>query len=136
MSQRIRKRIEEIFGWTKTIGGVRKSRHRGVERSHVAGQSVVAALNQLRMAKLLVADPPQLARAGGPPGSRCVRPPRSSPKRTRKTPNAAHPAAQSDVQHHKSLKNRRAISNQAVVQQLARSRQSLSTVSPAIPAIY
>jgi hypothetical protein len=136
VSQRIRKRIEVIFGWTKTIGGVRKSRYRGVERSHAAGQSVVATLNRLRMAKLLVADPPQLARAGGPPGSRCVRPPCSSPKRTRKTPNAAHPAAQRDVQNHKSLKNRRAISNQAVVQQPARSRQSLSTVSPAIPAIY
>lgn len=32
LSQRARKRIEEIFGWGKTIGGWRKSRHRGLDR--------------------------------------------------------------------------------------------------------
>ena len=63
VSQRLRKRIEEIFGWAKTVGGFRKSRYRGVERSHAAGQYVIAALNLLRMAKLLIADPPQMARA-------------------------------------------------------------------------
>lgn len=63
VSQRIRKRIEEIFGWTKTIGGFRKSRYRGVERSHAAGQYVGAALNLRRMAKLLVTNPPNLVRA-------------------------------------------------------------------------
>jgi transposase len=59
VSQRIRKRIEELFGWAKTTGGFRKSRYRGVERNHAAGQYVVAALNLLRMAKLLVTDPPK-----------------------------------------------------------------------------
>jgi transposase len=63
VSQKIRKRIEEIFGWVKTTGGFRKSRYRGVERSHAAGQYVVAALNLLRMAKLWVTDPPGGARA-------------------------------------------------------------------------
>lgn len=63
VSQRIRKRIEEIFGWAKTIGGLRKSRYRGVERNHAAGQYVVAALNLLRMAKLQVTDPPKWAQA-------------------------------------------------------------------------
>ena len=63
VSQRIRKRIEEIVGWTKTIGGFRKSRYREVERSHAAGQYVVAALNLLRMTKLLVTNPPNLVRA-------------------------------------------------------------------------
>jgi transposase len=29
ISQRVRKRIEEIFGWMKTVGGLRKLRHRG-----------------------------------------------------------------------------------------------------------
>lgn len=29
ISQRLRKRIEEIFGWMKTVGGLRKLRHRG-----------------------------------------------------------------------------------------------------------
>jgi len=31
ISQQKRKRIEEIFGWMKTIGGMRKLRHRGLE---------------------------------------------------------------------------------------------------------
>jgi transposase len=32
ISQRKRKRIEECFGWMKTIGGMRKTRHKGTER--------------------------------------------------------------------------------------------------------
>jgi hypothetical protein len=32
ISQRKRKRIEEIFGWLKTVAGLRKTRHRGVPR--------------------------------------------------------------------------------------------------------
>jgi transposase len=52
VSQRIRKRIEEIFGWAKTTGCFRKSRYRGIERMHAAGQMVVATLNLLRMANL------------------------------------------------------------------------------------
>ncbi|HLP07476.1 MAG TPA: hypothetical protein VK178_04870 [Opitutaceae bacterium] len=32
LSQKLRKRIEEIFGWTKTTGCLRKSRYRGVDR--------------------------------------------------------------------------------------------------------
>jgi len=52
VSQRIRKRIEEIFGWTKTTGGFRKSRYRGIAKTNAAGQMVVASLNLLRMAKL------------------------------------------------------------------------------------
>jgi hypothetical protein len=31
ISQRIRKRIEEIFGWLKTIGCLRKTRHRELD---------------------------------------------------------------------------------------------------------
>ena len=31
MSQRKRKRIEEVFGWIKTVGTLRKTRHRGLE---------------------------------------------------------------------------------------------------------
>ena len=63
ISQKLRKRIEEIFGWAKTTGGLRKSRYRGVERTHAQGQYVVAAWNLVRMAKLLVTAPPNLARA-------------------------------------------------------------------------
>jgi hypothetical protein len=32
VSQRARKRIEEAFGWMKTIGGLRKTRHRGRDK--------------------------------------------------------------------------------------------------------
>lgn len=62
-SQRVRKRIEEIFGWTKTTGCFRKTRYRGVERTHAQGQYVVATWNLVRMAKLLVSGPPVAARA-------------------------------------------------------------------------
>jgi transposase len=57
-SQKVRKRIEEIFGWAKTTGGFRKSRYRGVERTHAHSQYVSAAWNLVRMAKLLVSGPP------------------------------------------------------------------------------
>ena len=62
-SQKVRKRIEEIFGWSKTTGGFRKSRYHGVERTHAQGQYVVAAWNLVRMAKLLVSGPPATVRA-------------------------------------------------------------------------
>ena len=32
VSQQKRKRVEEIFGWLKTVGGLRKLRHRGLDR--------------------------------------------------------------------------------------------------------
>jgi transposase len=62
LSQRARRRIEEIFGWSKTTGCFRKSRYRGVERTHAAAQYVVAAWNLLRMARLSL-GPPACARA-------------------------------------------------------------------------
>jgi transposase len=52
LSQRIRKRVEEIFGWIKTVGGLRRSRYRGLERTQAWGYFVVAAYNLLRMARL------------------------------------------------------------------------------------
>lgn len=63
LSQRCRKRIEEIFGWAKTTGCFRKSRYRGVERTHAQSQYVIAAWNLLRMAKLGTASPPIFAGA-------------------------------------------------------------------------
>ncbi len=52
-SQCIRKRVEEIFGWMKAIGGFRKTRYKGVRRTHLAGWFVGAAYNLLRLAKLM-----------------------------------------------------------------------------------
>jgi transposase len=53
LSQRIRKRVEEIFGWMKTVGGFRRTRFRGLLRTQLAGYFVGAAYNLLRMARLL-----------------------------------------------------------------------------------
>jgi len=52
MSQRIRKRIEQVFGWIKTIGGMRRTRYRGRRRTQLAAYFVGAAYNLLRIAKL------------------------------------------------------------------------------------
>ena len=52
VSQKIRKRIEEIFGWVKTVGGFRKTRYRGVERTQACASFVGAAYNLVRLAKL------------------------------------------------------------------------------------
>ena len=51
-SQRIRKRIEEGFGWMKTIGGLRKTRYRGRARVQWHAYLVAAAYNLLRIARL------------------------------------------------------------------------------------
>jgi transposase len=53
LSQRARKRVEEIFGWMKTIGGLRKTRYRGVQRTQLCTYLVAAAYNLVRMAKLV-----------------------------------------------------------------------------------
>ena len=53
VSQRCRKRVEEIFGWGKTIGGLRKTRYRGRDRTGLWAVFVGSAYNLLRMAKLL-----------------------------------------------------------------------------------
>jgi transposase len=55
ISQRIRKRIEEPFGWSKTVGLAAKTMLRGLER--VGGQFIfnLAAYNLVRLPKLLAA---------------------------------------------------------------------------------
>ena len=57
VSQRCRKRIEELWGWGKTYGGIRKSRYRGVGRTGWWAYIMGTAYNLLRMAKLM----PELA---------------------------------------------------------------------------
>ena len=52
-SLRIRKRIEEVFGWMKTVGALRKTRHRGTERVGWMFTFVAAAYNLVRLPKLL-----------------------------------------------------------------------------------
>ncbi len=56
-SQRIRKRVEEIFGWVKTVGGGRKLRYRGIERNRLWWELTAVAYNLLRMAKFALKAP-------------------------------------------------------------------------------
>jgi len=51
-SQRIRKRVEEIFGWMKTVGGMRRTRYRGVDRTQAWAYFVAGAYNLLRITRL------------------------------------------------------------------------------------
>jgi transposase len=55
MSQKIRKRIEEGFGWTKTVAGQRKTHFRGKARVGWAFTFAAAAYNLVRLPKLLAA---------------------------------------------------------------------------------
>jgi transposase len=54
LSQRIRKRVEEIFGWEKTVANFRRTRFRGLVRTQLASYLIGSAYNLLRMAKLLI----------------------------------------------------------------------------------
>ena len=52
VSQWIRKRVEETFGWMKTVGGLRRTRYRGRERVQMHAYLVAAAYNLVRIAHL------------------------------------------------------------------------------------
>ena len=56
VSQRVRKRIEEAFGWIKTIAGQEKTKLRGRERVGWAFTFAAAAYNLARLPKL-IAEP-------------------------------------------------------------------------------
>ncbi len=53
VSQRKRKRVEEIFGWMKTVGMFRKTRHRGADRVGWMFTFGVAIYNLVRMRNLM-----------------------------------------------------------------------------------
>ena len=55
VSLRGRKRIEEVFGWIKTAGGLRKTRHRGTALVGWMFTLTAAAYNLVRLPKLLTA---------------------------------------------------------------------------------
>jgi transposase len=54
LSQRARKRVEEIFGWIKTVGGGRKLRYLGVAKNQLWMEFTAAAYNLVRIARLLL----------------------------------------------------------------------------------
>lgn len=48
----IRRRIESIFGWLKSVGGLRRSRLRGLRKTQLLAHIAGAAYNLLRIAKI------------------------------------------------------------------------------------
>ena len=54
-SQRVRKRIEEAFGWIKTVAGLRKTKLRGLPKVDWSFTFAVAAYNLVRAPKLIAA---------------------------------------------------------------------------------
>ena len=53
ISQRIRKRIEEGFGWMKTVAGLRKTKYRGLDKVGWTFTFAAAAYNLIRLPKLM-----------------------------------------------------------------------------------
>ena len=51
-SQRLRKRVEEIFGWIKTVAGGRKLRYVGLARNQLWAEITAAAYNIVRLVRL------------------------------------------------------------------------------------
>lgn len=54
-SQVVRRRIETIFGWLKTVGGLKRVRVRGLKKAQLAARIAAAAYNLVRMSRLLAA---------------------------------------------------------------------------------
>src|SRR3954469_9332311 len=58
VSQVRRKRVEEVFGWLKTVGMLRKTRHRGVLKVGWVFTFAAAAYNLIRMRNLVYTPVP------------------------------------------------------------------------------
>ena len=70
-SQRVRKRVEEMFGWLKTIGDERKIRYCGVGRNGLRAEMALPAYSLVRKATLM---PPAVISGAGPCLLRCNAP--------------------------------------------------------------
>ena len=57
ISQTVRKRIEEHFGWGKTIGRIRQTLYRGIRRVDQHFKLTMTASNIVRMARMLSVVP-------------------------------------------------------------------------------
>ena len=53
VSERVRKRIEEVFGWSKATAGFRKTRHCGLARVRWMFTLTITAYNLVRLPKLI-----------------------------------------------------------------------------------
>ena len=56
-SQRVRKRIEEVFGWIKASAGLRQTKHRGRARVGWQFDLAITAYNLIRLPRLLASRP-------------------------------------------------------------------------------
>jgi IS5 family transposase len=56
VSQRKRKKVEEVFGWAKTVGGIRKVRHKGLALVGWVFKFTAAAYNLVRIRNLVSQD--------------------------------------------------------------------------------
>jgi transposase len=52
VSQRVRKRIEQTFGWGKCVGGLARSRFKGRRRTELSALLIATAYNLLRISRL------------------------------------------------------------------------------------
>jgi hypothetical protein len=52
-SQRARKKIEDVFGWLKTVAGLRKVTHRGTAQVDWLVSFACAAYNLMRLRRLI-----------------------------------------------------------------------------------
>ena len=57
LSQIVRKRIEEHFGWAKTVGRIRQTVFRGLRRVDLQFKLTMTASNVLRLARIPIAVP-------------------------------------------------------------------------------
>lgn len=57
ISLRCRKRIEEVFGWTKSSAGLTKFKHKGLTKTNAVFTFFAAAYNLVRLPKLLSQHP-------------------------------------------------------------------------------
>ena len=53
VSMRVRKRIEEVFGWVKSSAGLRQTKFRGVDRVGWSFSLAATAYNLIRLPRLL-----------------------------------------------------------------------------------
>jgi len=61
LSQTIRKRIEEHFGWGKTVGRIRQTVFRGMRRVDQQFKLTMTASNIVRMARIMMVVPQEIA---------------------------------------------------------------------------
>ncbi|MDE2639981.1 MAG: transposase, partial [Chloroflexota bacterium] len=105
-SLRQRKRVEEVFGWLKTVGGGRKLRYVGRERNRAGLELTAAAYNLVRLARLAPVPasggcvPPSIRRPARRPAGPAGDP--EAPEPTARTPRHRPRAAPAPLGAHSS----------------------------------